>query len=218
MVLRVIGKIFAFLFGKVGLWASAVFAAVYGACCLWAGWTFSPMWFGVGCVVAWVLGITVNLGIYRLRHPVVRAPKEKKRRKTLRQVPDEDAEVDDYVKETLPPKKQRHVRDEEPEPPREEDPELRREFDRKYLFNEKSKSTSEAEKLFGNEKERLWKGFERASAENAPMVFATRKDPNIFIYEYPDKLQFYRKSGDEMILLSTEYKEDRTQGKEYDRR
>ena len=41
------------------------------------------------------------------------------------------------------------------------------------------------------------------------MVFATRKDPNIYIYEYPDRLQFYRKLGDEMVLLSTEYKEEK---------
>ena len=43
--------------------------------------------------------------------------------------------------------------------------------------------------------------------EETPLVFATRKDPNIFIAEYSDRLIFYRKlKNGKSELIATEYK------------
>lgn len=59
------------------------------------------------------------------------------------------------------------------------------------------------------EAERLWARLvDPRSKDERPMVFATRKDPGIFIYEYTDRLQFYRKTDEGMILLATEYKDE----------
>ena len=195
MIIRGIFKILGFAFGKLGFWASAVFAAGYGACCLWAGWTFNTYWFLAGLLASWVLGLTVTLAVKRRRYkpavkpaPVEAAPKER----SFSAVKDAAADVT-------------HKKVERPAVTLSD--EERAAFDRKYSVEKRA--PSETEKLFQTEKERLWKSLETKSIESAPMVFATRKDPNIYIYEYPDRLQFYRKLGDEMVLLSTEYKEEK---------
>lgn len=48
--------------------------------------------------------------------------------------------------------------------------------------------------------------LDNVGREEKPIVFATRKDPNIFIAEYSDRLEFYRKTKNGMKFLSTEYK------------
>ncbi len=52
------------------------------------------------------------------------------------------------------------------------------------------------------EKERLQSVIENEQ----PLVFATRKDPNIIILEYSDRLMFYKKTENGPLLISTEYK------------
>lgn len=40
-----------------------------------------------------------------------------------------------------------------------------------------------------------------------PMVFATRSDPNVLIYEYSNRLEFYKKTLNGLILIKTQYKQ-----------
>lgn len=211
MVVRVICKALGFALGKLGFWASAVFAAVYGACCLWAGLTFNTYWFCAGLLASWVLGLTVSLAVIRSKYkPDVKAEavEPEKTGRDLGAVKSAQPDV------TLKRKSAGSVREAARTHPAAEDmsPERLDELKEKYIYDKTSSEksrTSEAEKLYHSEKERLWKQLETKSVETAPLVFATRKDPDIFIYEYPDKLQFYRRSGQEMILLSTEYKQQK---------
>lgn len=77
-----------------------------------------------------------------------------------------------------------------------------------------------AEEIFEKERERLWARLEHGgrpgtpaadpSEEERPYAYASRSDPNLYIYEYPDRLEYYRRMGDEMIHTSTEYKTEGT--------
>jgi hypothetical protein len=42
--------------------------------------------------------------------------------------------------------------------------------------------------------------------EETPMVFATRRDPDVLVYEYSDRLKFYKKTKKGLVHISTEYK------------
>ncbi|MCL1944383.1 MAG: hypothetical protein FWF56_01030 [Firmicutes bacterium] len=42
----------------------------------------------------------------------------------------------------------------------------------------------------------------------APLVFASRVDPNLYIHEYNDKLIFYKRENGGMLYLGTEYKKN----------
>ena len=46
----------------------------------------------------------------------------------------------------------------------------------------------------------------RIHAEEKPMIFRTRMDSTLLIYEYSDRLEFYRKTPDGPVKLSVEYK------------
>lgn len=43
-------------------------------------------------------------------------------------------------------------------------------------------------------------------ADERPMVFATRQNPDMYIYEYSDRLETYIKTSSAMLLYKTEYK------------
>lgn len=42
--------------------------------------------------------------------------------------------------------------------------------------------------------------------EEKPMIFATRRDPDVIVYEYSDRLKFFRKTKRGLIHISTEFK------------
>ena len=42
--------------------------------------------------------------------------------------------------------------------------------------------------------------------EEPPMVFATRRDPDIFVCEFADRIEVYRKKGERVKLLEILYK------------
>ena len=44
------------------------------------------------------------------------------------------------------------------------------------------------------------------SNDERPMVFRTRRDPNVFVCEYHDRFQYWRRTRSGMILERTEYK------------
>lgn len=82
-----------------------------------------------------------------------------------------------------------------------------------------------AEEIFEQERKRLWARLEHSGRpgqsagapsaapdeeEERPYAYASRSDPNLYIYEYADRLEYYRRMGDEMIHTSTEYKTEDT--------
>lgn len=83
-------------------------------------------------------------------------------------------------------------------------------------YHEPSVKKDEAaiEKYYEGEKARLgnttgdlWKRLESgAIKDEQPLVFATRQNPDIFVYEYSDRLQFYEKTRKGMVLLETKMK------------
>ena len=58
---------------------------------------------------------------------------------------------------------------------------------------------SRGDSLYGNNSFRV-------HAEEKPMIFRTRMDSTLLIYEYSDRLEFYRKTPDGPVKLSVEYK------------
>ena len=47
------------------------------------------------------------------------------------------------------------------------------------------------------------------NTSEAPMVFALRSDPSLYVYEYSDKLEYYRHTPTGMMLCNIEYKKPR---------
>ena len=45
-----------------------------------------------------------------------------------------------------------------------------------------------------------------ARQAEAPMVFALRSDPTLYVYEYSDRLEYYRKTPNGMMMCNVEYK------------
>ena len=56
-------------------------------------------------------------------------------------------------------------------------------------------------------REHLERRLMGCETEEKPMVFASRRDPNIIIYEYSDRLKFYKKTKRGLIHVSTEFKQ-----------
>ncbi len=48
-----------------------------------------------------------------------------------------------------------------------------------------------------------------SSRAEAPMVFALRSDPTLFVYEFSDRLEYYRNTPTGMMLCNVEYKKNR---------
>ena len=71
---------------------------------------------------------------------------------------------------------------------------LRHEEDERRFSDE-----SRGDSLYGNNSFRI-------HAEEKPMIFRTRMDSTLLIYEYSDRLEFYRKTLDGPVKLSVEYK------------
>ena len=71
---------------------------------------------------------------------------------------------------------------------------LRHEEDERRFSDE-----SRGDSLYGNNSFRI-------HAEEKPMIFRTRMDSTLLIYEYSDRLEFYRKTPDGPVKLSVEYK------------
>ncbi len=55
-------------------------------------------------------------------------------------------------------------------------------------------------------RDRLERRLMGTYSEETPMIFATRRDPNIIVYEYSDRLKFFRKTKRGLIHISTEFK------------
>ena len=71
---------------------------------------------------------------------------------------------------------------------------LRHEEDERRFSDE-----SRGDSFYGNNSFRI-------HAEEKPMIFRTRMDSTLLIYEYSDRLEFYRKTPDGPVKLSVEYK------------
>ena len=71
---------------------------------------------------------------------------------------------------------------------------LRHEEDERRFSDE-----NRGDSLYGNNSFRI-------HAEEKPMIFRTRMDSTLLIYEYSDRLEFYRKTLDGPVKLSVEYK------------
>ena len=71
---------------------------------------------------------------------------------------------------------------------------LRHEEDERRFSDE-----SRGDSFYGNNSFRI-------HAEEKPMIFRTRMDSTLLIYEYSDRLEFYRKTLDGPVKLSVEYK------------
>ena len=71
---------------------------------------------------------------------------------------------------------------------------LRHEEDERRFSDE-----NRGDSLYGNNSFRI-------HAEEKPMIFRTRMDSTLLIYEYSDRLEFYRKTPDGPVKLSVEYK------------
>ena len=63
--------------------------------------------------------------------------------------------------------------------------------------------------LFGERAEKPYEASQSYSAKpsDPPMVFALRADPGVYVYEYADRLEYYRHSHiNGMLLINTKYK------------
>lgn len=274
MVVRLIGKVLSLLLFKAGLWAPLLFAAVYGSLVRFAGIPFSVTGMGVGAVIAWVLGVTASVAVYRRRRIIDDEPSRTTMRRVKRREPDVkvrydyDAErisADGSNSDAMSPVRDSAERDDFSQAERDS---FRKKYDllpydspssdradgyasksggcgEKEDYGSKAygnaadgyasapsdgvspetaayaKAKPDAEEIFRNERERLWARLEsgrrqpevereKEKEEERPYAYASRTDPNLYIYEYADRLEYYRRMGDEMILTSTEYK---TEGK-----
>ena len=67
----------------------------------------------------------------------------------------------------------------------------------------------EADSKFDSEE--LWRRLSGADVpDEKPLVFRTRKDPDLYVYEYSDRYQYWRRTGAGMVFESTEWKKKET--------
>lgn len=58
----------------------------------------------------------------------------------------------------------------------------------------------------------LWRRLTGAEVpDEQPLVFRTRRDENLYVYEYSDRYQYWRSTKAGMVLESTEYKDKKTE-------
>ncbi|MCL2061554.1 MAG: hypothetical protein FWH03_02910 [Firmicutes bacterium] len=233
--LKLLGKLFAFLLIKVGLWLPALFAFGFLIFCLVLNIPFTA----VGAVRVFWIGLTVCtlLGIAWALH------RSKKRAKTAAKKPAPRGKL------TSAPQGERRT---ESRPQYHADNDYN-DYDEKYEYNEKYEydegysTKHQPRPAHTSADNRLQKSSVRPpeeftdinggftpdfthsgsgsinpdfsqryssvqrilneSASERPLVFATRKDPDILIVEFSDRLMFFKKRGhQEPELIATEYK------------
>ncbi|MDE7395125.1 MAG: hypothetical protein K2M95_03275 [Clostridiales bacterium] len=80
---------------------------------------------------------------------------------------------------------------------------------RKY-FSDTPKSTPEKNDM-SEEAQRLWARLSGAEIpDEQPLVFRMRSDENVFVYEYSDRYQYWRRTATGMHLEHTQYKTAKT--------
>ena len=76
------------------------------------------------------------------------------------------------------------------------------------MFNDPMGDTSRGPSLYANSVPPQGGNAQSNTAE-APKVFALRSDPTLYVYEYFDRLEYYRNTPNGMMLCNVEYKKPR---------
>lgn len=68
-------------------------------------------------------------------------------------------------------------------------------------------STKEREAESRLDADQLWRRLQGTDVpDEQPLVFRTRKDPDLYVYEYSDRYQYWRRTKNGMVFENTEYK------------
>lgn len=59
-----------------------------------------------------------------------------------------------------------------------------------------------------SEADMLWRRLSGGLPDEQPLIFRTRRDPDVFVYEYSDRYQYWRRTKSGMLLEQTEYKQN----------
>ena len=83
-------------------------------------------------------------------------------------------------------------------------------FDEDSLTQSYGKTMTKTEQRAADSKfdsDELWRRLSGADVPTEqPLVFRTRKDPDLYVYEYSDRYQYWRRTNTGMVFENTEYK------------
>lgn len=88
-------------------------------------------------------------------------------------------------------------------------------FDEGSFFQEYGRTMSKTEQREADSRldsEELWRRLSGTDVpDEQPLVFRTRKDPDLYVYEYSDRYQYWRRTKTGMVFENTEYKKKQTE-------
>lgn len=201
---KLIVKILKLLLLRLGLWIPIAFSLLFLLVILISGTAFSDVsaLFTVGLIVTAVFGITSSIALSLKRKEKRKAKSERTKRFVSAHGTDE---TEPGFTEGTPTPRSAVSREGAPAPERLFPTNEETETERQRRYEEPDRRVSE----------RPGQGFafgdgSRASdisqREERPRIFKTRMDENLLIYEYTDRLEFYRRENGRLTHLSTEYK------------
>ena len=202
-------KLIKLLLLRLGLWVPLAYSLLFLFVMLITGTALSSVsgLFWVGFVVSLVFGVT-SIVWFNLK----RIGKRDKEEKQTRFIPADEKKEEEQgftegvsthpgvvTKEGAPAPQRLFPTNEEierEEQRRYEEPDRAVNYSREDLFEDNSFARKDAP---------IERTFERVSEK--PRIFKTRMDESMLIYEYSDRLEFYRMGERGLTLLSTEYKQ-----------
>ncbi len=196
-----LAKIVAVLLFKLGLWIPALFSIAFFIITLSQGKSFDKVYaiFYIGLGISLACSVSFALALRRMRT----AKKERypAKERQLCGSEEDKAEDNDVL---IQPKKQTKTKPKTQQVTFDYTKYDNSDLDRKYfdvkpteidVSERKSAAILRAEQRLNN-----------ATGEQ-PLVFATRADENLFIYEYSNRLEYWRKTNDGMVFERSEQKE-----------
>lgn len=204
-------KILKLLLLRLGLWVPLVFSLLFLLIMLISGTAFSDVsaLFLVGVILTAVFGVTsgIMLNLKRLD----KKEKKKKEERSTRFVAPVRTEEEVGFTEGTPTPRPTVTKEGAPAPERlfptnaEEDAE----HERRYIERdvEQNDFAADGSVTTGGTREDFGFARREESVQEQPRIFRTRMDENMLIYEYSDRLEFYRYEGQRLVHLSTEYKQ-----------
>lgn len=223
-VLEWIAKIIVFMIFKLYMWIPLLFAIVFTVCSAAGLFAFQRYMAHFVVLVSGGVILSILLCIRRLFNPKSKSGKEKKQAETSKQEKKkwsifkkheklENQEEQQVFSRPVNIRQSEHI-DYKEQPKRPDfddmpyispsDIQQRRQKRNAEWFNTTYEVVPEIKQTLNIPDLKSYSNNYDVQVEQPARLFRTRKDPSLFIAEYPDRLEYYRKTSNGMVLVSVE--------------
>jgi hypothetical protein len=197
-VFKLMSKILGFLIVKLYLWIPLLFAGIFALCS--AIVPFSFLKYLPHFIVIEASGLVLSMLLFVRKIFGLKKPKESEGQAPEQQPPEKKETIYHYYQDGSP---------EEYVSPQD----IKRSFSQRrnaewfnaaYEVVPDIKPAPDIPDLKSYNNPNLYSNNYDASHEPPARLYRTRKDPSLFIAEYPDRLEYYRKTSNGLVLVSVE--------------